>query len=260
MKERKKDMSEKKNIIAVTNKNFKDLNPVDAGYEKCEKSHNFGPNIRDYWLIHYVKSGCGTFIKEDKTYHVKSGQAFLICPDEVCKYTADENDPWEYIWIGFTGSCAKEFECLGAVFEADEKIFDAISHAWEYGVCQSEYLTGELFLLYTSLFSQKEESGSYVKQACGYIDTNYLNDIKICDIAKIIGVERTYLAKLFKKEKKISMQQYLVDVRISKAKKLLEMGYTVNEAAYMSGYKDVCNFSKMFKRKMNISPAKAKKH
>lgn len=245
--------------IAVTNKKLKELNPVDVGYEKCKKGHTFGPAIREYWLIHYVKSGCGTFVKGDKVYNVNAGEAFLICPDEICTYFADKNNPWEYIWIGFNGKYAKDFEKLGDVFTADEEIFNSIIQCEQYDVCLTEFLAGKLFLLYTSLFSNKSEKNSYVSKACGYIETNYLNDIKICDIAKIVGVERTYLAKIFKREKKISMQEYLVNVRLNQAERLLKMGYTVNEASYMSGYGDVCNFSKMFKRKKGISPINVKK-
>lgn len=245
-------------FLAVTNKNFNELNPLDAGYEKCEKEHSFGPAIREYWLIHYVKSGCGTFEKCGKTFNVSAGEAFLICPDEVCTYTADLNTPWEYIWIAFNGKYAEKFETLGEVFKADAEIFDAIIQAENYSGCMSEFLAGQLFLLYTSLFSNKKEKISYVKQACGYIETNYINDIKVCDIAKIIGVERTYLAKIFKKEKKMCMQDYLIDVRINKAEKFLKMGYSVKESAYMSGYSDVCNFSKMFKRKKGIAPKEIK--
>ena len=48
MKGKKKDMSEKKNIIAVTNKNFKDLNPVDAG--KISQFRTEHPRLLAYSL------------------------------------------------------------------------------------------------------------------------------------------------------------------------------------------------------------------
>lgn len=245
--------------IALTNKGFHELNPVDAGYEKCESGHSFGPHIRNNYLIHYVKKGTGTFIKAGKAYRVHEGEAFLICPNEVCTYFADKNDPWEYIWLGFTGEYAEKFKALGAVFNADGEIFETILNAADYENCASEYLAGVAFSLYASLFSKEKKSSDFVSRACGYIKANYMNNIKICDIAEILCVDRTYLAKIFKKEKGLSMQAYLVKVRLDKAEKLLLMGYTVSNAAYMSGYTDVCNFSKMFKRKKGVSPGEVGK-
>lgn len=249
------NLTDNKYSVAITNKCFHELNPVDAGYEKCESGHSFGPYIRNNYLIHYVKKGCGTFIKSGKKYDVHTGEAFLIYPNEVCTYYADAADPWEYIWLGFTGEYAAKFKTLGAVFPANEEIFDMILASSEYENCASEYLAGVAYLLYASLFSSEKKASDYVSRVCGYIKANYMNDIKICEIADIICVDRTYLAKLFKKEKGISMQDYLVKVRLDKAEKLLLMGYTVSNAAYMSGYSDVCNFSKMFKRKKGRSPS-----
>ena len=43
----------------LENKGFTDFSPCDAGKEKCEPCHKFGPNIRNYYLIHFVVSGEG---------------------------------------------------------------------------------------------------------------------------------------------------------------------------------------------------------
>lgn len=245
--------------IPVINKGFSDLNPVVAGYEKCESCYSFGPYIREYFLIHYVVSGCGRLKKNDKTYDIHSGSAFLIRPNEVCLYTADEKNPWEYIWIGFTGSLAEDFYKTTDIFNADEKIFKNIIKASDFTSCRTEYLTGKLYELYCSVFSEKKERTDYVRQASDYIDINYDRNITITSIADIIGIERTYLAKLFKKKKGISMQEYLVNTRLRHAYSLLKNGYSVSEAATMSGYSDVFNFSKMFKNKIGKNPSQIKK-
>ena len=41
----------------LSDQHFRDINPVDCGWERCEPSHSFGPTARMYWLLHYVVSG-----------------------------------------------------------------------------------------------------------------------------------------------------------------------------------------------------------
>lgn len=43
-----------------------------------------------------------------KTYHLKSGEGFLIFPNQITTYIADKELPWEYVWIEFDGLRAKE--------------------------------------------------------------------------------------------------------------------------------------------------------
>ncbi len=46
--------------------------------------------------------GHGVFHSGGKSYPVRAGQFFVIRPFEVTEYQADSQEPWEYIWIGFT--------------------------------------------------------------------------------------------------------------------------------------------------------------
>ena len=247
-------------MIPVINKKFTELNPIDAGYEQCRPEHSFGPHVRSYWLIHYVLKGKGKVIKNNsEVYEVHEGQAFLISPELVYLYCADKYDPWEYVWIGFNGSMAPDFEQLGDVFETDRKLFLDIINAKEYNKCREEFLESKLFALYTSLFCDMGGKIDYVTQVCDYIEAHYSENILISEVAKIIGVDRTYLAKLFKQRHGKSMQNYLIDVRIKMAETFLQRGYTVNETAVMVGYDDVSNFSKMFKKVRGEAPKHMKK-
>ena len=241
--------------INVVNKGFSELNPIDAGYEKCVSLHSYGPSIREYWLIHYVVSGCGKIFKTERTYTANPGQAFLIKPGEICKYTADEKTPWEYIWIGFTGTMAENFEKLGCVFDAPGQVFHKILRAADYKVCREEYLASMLFMLYTQIFSLISGREDYVVQAMNYIEAKYTSDITIGEISKIIGIDRCYLSKLFKSKTHVSMQDYLIDIRIKKATEFLQSGRSVSETATLVGYKDVFNFSKMYKKRTGRPPA-----
>ena len=51
---------------------------------------------------------CRKFQKESISYSIKSGQGFMIFPNQICTYIADAQQPWEYVWIEFDGLRAKE--------------------------------------------------------------------------------------------------------------------------------------------------------
>ena len=74
-----------------------------CGHEHCQPGHSFGPAVRPHYLIHVVLSGKGIFKHQGHTYSLKSGDSFLIKPMDSTYYEADQNNPWEYAWIGFDG-------------------------------------------------------------------------------------------------------------------------------------------------------------
>ena len=75
----------------------------DAGFEECEPGHAYGPAVRNYYLIHFVKSGKGVFSVGGNDYALEKNSAFLIRPGVVSYYRADSDDPWHYAWLGIRG-------------------------------------------------------------------------------------------------------------------------------------------------------------
>ena len=53
--------------------------------------------------LHIVLKGKGHLIVGNSHYEIKKNDFFIIHPAEVTSYYPDKDDPWEYIWIGFSG-------------------------------------------------------------------------------------------------------------------------------------------------------------
>ena len=240
---------------ALTNLHLQDLNPLNAGEEQCYPTHKFGPFIRRYTLIHYVISGSGTLTTTDGQYPVHAGEAFLILPDEVTTYAANPDDPWYYQWIGFEGRLAKDFEQLPRVFPVSADIFAGIIRAAEAAVGAEYRVTAMLFRLYGELFSATDRGNPHVRKVSGFIDINFMQPITVEMIAKRLNLDRRYLSRLFKEKTGVTIQEYLISVRLKEACEYLLQGYNVRDAASLCGYEDVSNFSRMFKRKYGLSPA-----
>lgn len=237
------------------NRSFTDFSPLGSGWEHCAPGHSYGPHIRHYYLIHYVFSGTGRFENPRGCQPVSAGQAFLIRPEEVCRYTADQVHPWHYSWIGFTGACAAAFDRAPDVFEADRLLFEEIREASRYSSTKDAYLVSILFRLYCALFDRQERP-DYVSRAVSYIKLHYMKPLRIEEIADRIGVSRKYLSRLFKERTGATMQQFLLQKRMAEAKQLLSEGYRVEETAYLIGYSDGFAFSKAYKKYWGHAPSR----
>lgn len=243
------------NDLFLTNRHLQDLNPLIAGTHECDPGYGIKPAIRKYTLIHYVFRGKGTLFARENAYPVKAGQAFLIRQGEVANYRADTEDPWYYCWIGFDGALAAHFDTLPPVISPPEEIFRRMFRVTDIPAVTEYRLAAELFRLYAHLFSGPVRSNPHVRQVENYIRQSYMHPIRIEHIARQLNLDRRYLSRLFKEKNGLSIQQYLLNVRMDEARNLLRQGCSVQECAHMVGYEDVSNFSKMYKKHFGESPA-----
>lgn len=243
----------------LINRHMTDLNPLTVGEEQCERGHSYGPAVRRYMLIHYVVSGKGYLQKGDEVYSVQSGEAFLIFPDEITTYWADDETPWHYQWVAFDGALTEKFRQLPPVVELRENYIRKMLEVDEFSATREYLICSYLFQMYAALFDKKRVHNHYVRQVQDYIDTLYMKDLGVEQIAEKLNLDRRYLTRLFKQKTNMTIQEYLIQVRMEEAKRQLLAGMTVAEAATLCGYEDACNFSKMFKKRFGCSPAQWRK-
>jgi two-component system response regulator YesN len=92
-------------------------------------------------------------------------------------------------------------------------------------------------------------------RAMDYIQEHYTEPIQLHDAAESTQVSDAYLSRLFSEHLRVNFIDYLTDLRLEAAEKLLrEPGRTVKEIAYAVGYQDPNYFSKIFKKNTGISP------
>lgn len=242
----------------ISDMGYKDLSPVQFGYEDCEPTHDFGPAVRTHWLIHYVVSGRGIFRIGEKEYTVHKDDFFVIPPYVETYYAANPDDPWSYIWIGFTASGALPAKLPDVMHLPEARgIFTAMKECETHtDASRSAYLTGKLWAFFTLLLQNEAHPRNYVETALTCMHSEYMNGITVDEIAQRLNLDRTYFSTLFKKALGISPKQYLLVYRMQIAAKLMyENQSSVTVAAYSVGYNDIFNFSKMFKRHFGMTPS-----
>ncbi len=242
----------------IINKDYKHINPLYFGYQTCEKGHSYGPATRMYTLLHFVVSGKGIYRVGEREYHLSSGDMFVIEPMVETYYEADKNEPWQYIWIGFTGQPPLDLQETYHIPQA-LRIFEQMkaSHRLQQG--RTEFILGKLWELFSLLMEGAPQPRDPVESALSVIAAEYMTPLTISELAARLHLERTYFSALFHKRMGVSPKQYLLTYRMEQAAFLLRRGYSVGVTALSVGYGDVYTFSKMFKCHFGRAPTQYKK-
>ncbi|MGT2932858.1 YSIRK-targeted surface antigen transcriptional regulator [Streptococcus catagoni] len=128
----------------------------------------------------------------------------------------------------------------------------------KYEQCQSVHevlqLRESAVLLFTQKISGVNKHSYTVSRILHYIQENISKRLLIRTIAREVNFSESNIRKLFKKEMKCSIQQYIRQQKIEQAKLLLRHGISVTEVSINLGYSDAAHFSKTFKTIVGISP------
>lgn len=241
----------------VIDQHYSGLNPVQFGEQPCAPGHAYGPAVRTHWLLHYVVSGYGSFQREGETYRLGPGDIFVIPPFLETYYQADTEQPWHYIWVGFTTQETLPEALLSPVVRISGAgaVFEDMCRCRRMENGRSAFLASRLWELMGVFLEQGSPEVGYVEKALHCMRSEYMNHITVQQIADRLNLDRSYFSTIFKEETGLSPQQYLMNLRLEKAAALMaEYGERPSTAAASAGYADIYHFSKMFKRHFGLSP------
>lgn len=261
-----------KHSYKAQNKDTVSLAVYNVGYQKCHPLYQWGPGIRDHYLIHHVLSGRGYYTVRGVTYPLGAGDTFLVYPFTEVSYCADANDPWQYYWVGFSGSDAKfllghtDFtkDCPVISTDFGDKLKDALLKIYN---CRGQSnadgvkMTGRLYLALGVLMEHAsarhpDAALFYAQKAMEFIGYNYSNPISVEDIADYCKISRSQLYRIFMAHSGVSPKAYLSDFRLRQACRLLEStGLSVGAIANSVGFENSLYFSKVFRKSKGMTPS-----
>lgn len=103
--------------------------------------------------------------------------------------------------------------------------------------------------------SAADESTGSIGKAIRYIENHYYQNIGLEDVAREVGMNANYLSSLFKKQCGMRYIEYLTNLRLEKAKSLIQnTDLKISVIAEMVGYNSTKHFSRLYKEKYRISP------
>ena len=125
-------------------------------------------------------------------------------------------------------------------------IFRIFAKTNEYNILSSPAFSGPFWL----------EDYSSLQKASKYIMQNFQNSINIRDLLKITNMSNTAFYETFKKTYRMPFKDYLLNIRVGYSCKLLTEGsHHISEIAYQSGFGNISNFNRQFKKIKGITPS-----
>lgn len=116
---------------------------------------------------------------------------------------------------------------------------------------------GDYRLLATSSFASVSPAydSRRVQKVQEYINANYKEDIRLADLASLVGMTPTAFSRFFKLRTGKSISDYIIDIRLGHATRMLVDSTTsIAEICYDCGFNNISNFNRIFKKKKGQSP------
>ena len=224
------------------------------------------PFLSPIHRIHLVTKGNGIIKTGEKEFEIREGCLFVAFPGVF--YEIDGSDDLEYMFISFTGKSVNNlFDDLNV--KADNPVFydfDHITDFWFESIRRinpnNATLLPESVLLYTLSYLGDVSDNVYAKAdnefslIVDYVNTHFTDvDISLKQIAGIFSYTQKYLSYLFKKMMNVGFNEYVNHLRIQHALLLIGQNMTsVTQISELCGFSDPLYFSKVFKKKMELSP------
>ena len=93
-----------------------------------------------------------------------------------------------------------------------------------------------------------------IEKACAFMERYYAERIDLDQLCRCAGLSKSTLLRAFARSKGVTPYSYLENIRIGKAKKLLEQGVPPVEAALQTGFSDQSHFTNYFNRFIGLAP------
>lgn len=220
-----------------------------------------------YEMILYIDC-IGSCSVNDREYDIGPTTVFLLTPTDFHKIDTTPTEKSRYIKVSFL---------VGAVDESlfrDGGLRPKILHAPDLFLveCFEQLLKSEsgartestrhlLNFVLTELMNKGETAKSYngffhptVKRAAIYTLEHFDEPLTLSDVAKKVGTGTAYLSSIFHETMGRTFKDWLTELRIDQAKRLLLSGAAVTDTAMECGFGNLSHFIKCFKERVGTTP------
>ena len=281
MKDKKQSYMDKSNFEAIYKSSFYMERNCVVNPKPSQNYH-----YHNCYELYYLYSGERYYFIKDKTYHVKAGSFVLIKPYEIHSTANFEGYGYDRLLINFQKDYIKSFantadtSALFECFENDiniitlnsrdrmftEMILENMTKEYSDQSIYSDYLKSSLLqlMLFLNKHRLKDEDSlpNYVNsthrtisEIIGYINNHYKEAITLSTISQQFYISACHFSRTFKKTTGLSFTEYLNNVRIKEARKLLhKKDISITRVAELTGFNNNTHFNRVFKSIMGMSP------
>lgn len=233
----------------------------------------FPSHFHEYYVIGLVVNGERRLTCNGKDYPLHNGSMVIFNPGDNHACIQHGNGTFEYLCLNIaqnimlnlaeeiTGISEKPYFCENVIYDVEaacrlKQLHILISDG------SNEFKKAETLLLLISLLMRKYTNSrsenaartDEIDRVCAFLEQHYAEQISLEHICRCANMSKSALLRAFTKSKGVTPYNYLQNIRISKAKKLLEKGIPPAEAALQTGYYDQSHFTNYFSRFIGLSP------
>lgn len=255
------------------------LHLQEVGTLQALKPHTSTRNNLTSFLFFIVQSGSGFLTYEGIKHPLKTGDCvFIDCQKPYNHCTSEEL--WSLKWCHFYSQsmpeiyakyCERGGECvfhptnLNQFSQIVDEVYNlANSSDYIKDMRINQSLSSLLTLLMAQswhpqdvMISRKRMELSAIKE---YLDVNYCKKITLDELESKFFINKYYLTKIFKEAYGVTINNYILANRITRAKQLLRFSdMTVDRIACEIGMNDANYFSRMFKKVEGLTPKEYQK-
>ena len=234
----------------------------------------FPNHFYEYYVIGLIERGKRKLFCRGREYLAAEGDILLFHPGDNHACTQEDEEELDYRGLnispnimsvlveeltgrpelpGFSQNLIRDQETACCLKNLQELL---MAGKQDFGKEEKLLLLLELLLQkYRQIFSGEiplcqEE----IQKACRFMEENLDKPLSLEQICRHTGLGKSTLLRAFTREKGITPYRYLETLRINKARKLLEEGRTLTEAALETGFSDQSHFTNYFTSFTGISP------
>lgn len=265
---------------------------VTMHYFEFDKNFHFPGEVHDFWEMVYVDSGEVLITADKNNYILKRGELIFHKPNEFHTISSNKKTPANVFVISFA-SVSKSMtyfknrkmvlpeplkHYIKTLIREGRETFDLPFNNPElrelklhatspFGSQQIIRTTLEQLLIMLirtqeqhskapSIFPDKESMDNHLVNAVSDILKEHIySTITVEEICSKLNYSKTYISKIFNQNCHCTIVEYYTDLKIKEAKKLIrENTYTFTEISNMLCFNNPHYFSRVFKRKTNMTP------
>ena len=241
------------------------------------------PDERDDYEIHFMEKGKGRFYVGGREYPVVKGDMIILHSMEGNSFIPDES-PFRIIFTTFKIKACKNIEKAGrlkSLLGCDNLIKltnyqnaqELLHRMHKEMLFKSESYMVRLKLLLGMLvasmsdqytgsnstegmgFNANRNANELINRVTIYLQENYGTDITLADLGRFVNLHPRYLCTLFRQIRGKTVSEFLREIRLEKAKRLLlYTSLSMTEIALETGFNSSQYFSRIFSQQEGIDP------
>lgn len=270
--------------LAVTTVGFQHVHPGDdyplsvhpAGYCFQENKRR----VLNEYQLYYITRGAGYFESAScSRTRIEAGMMFMLFPGEWHTFSPDPETGWDDHWIGFNGNFMDDkiragfFTFKNCVFRVgvDERIINTYHEIIDIATDEKkgyQQLISSLAISIIGRIHYEDTNHTYgdtyitriINQAKAVMKEDMASNRPLEEISHSLGISYSMFRREFKKRCGISPGQYRLELKLVKAKELLNnTNMSIADISAKLHFECIGQFSTFFKKKTGVSPLEFRK-